>query len=321
MALKLPDSAVPMGDFPVAKAVDIDFNDGENLQEKLDNGKLGGGGSSPEKQYYQLSQLGITTPCTIKDIWDKMPSGSITIIDADSSIVTDLDVIRIALGISDGDEVYGILTVVKLTQRTTLEFRRARANSVMIPDTFIGYCYGRDGTSIQWKRMVITSVTTNLDDLFQSVSSGKTLVANAITDKGVSTATDATFATMASNISKITNYTKSEKEGLATAITNKGVSTSSTDSFSTMATNISKINGYKEETVSYDNTSTGATRLVFTFSADVSGVKQIKPPSNNISSHIVPETETSMFTINGKKLTLYVNGVGRWKVTAMVNNA
>ena len=50
MALKLPDSAVPMGDFPVAKAVDIDFDDGENLQEKLDNGTLGGGGGSPEKQ-------------------------------------------------------------------------------------------------------------------------------------------------------------------------------------------------------------------------------------------------------------------------------
>ena len=49
MALKLPDSAVPMGDFPVAKAVDIDFNDGENLQDKFDNGELGGGGSS-EKQ-------------------------------------------------------------------------------------------------------------------------------------------------------------------------------------------------------------------------------------------------------------------------------
>lgn len=44
MALKLPDSAVPMGDFPVAKAVDIDFDDGENLQEKLDDGKLGGAG-------------------------------------------------------------------------------------------------------------------------------------------------------------------------------------------------------------------------------------------------------------------------------------
>lgn len=46
MALKLPDSAVPMGDFPVAKAVDIDFDDGENLQEKLDNGKLGGDNST-----------------------------------------------------------------------------------------------------------------------------------------------------------------------------------------------------------------------------------------------------------------------------------
>ena len=44
MALKLPDSAVPMGDFPVAKAVDIDFDDGENLQEKMDNGTLGGAG-------------------------------------------------------------------------------------------------------------------------------------------------------------------------------------------------------------------------------------------------------------------------------------
>ena len=48
MALKLPDSAVPMGDFPVAKAVDIDFDDGENLQEKLDDGKLGGGGNTTD---------------------------------------------------------------------------------------------------------------------------------------------------------------------------------------------------------------------------------------------------------------------------------
>ena len=48
MALKLPDSAVPMGDFPVAKAVDIDFNDGENLQDKFDNGELGGGGNTTD---------------------------------------------------------------------------------------------------------------------------------------------------------------------------------------------------------------------------------------------------------------------------------
>lgn len=110
------------------------------------------------KIYYLLSQLEITKPCTIKDIWDKMPSGSVAIVDTDSSIVTDLDVIRIALGISEDDEAYGILTVVKLEQRTMLEFRRAHANSVITPDTFIGYCHGVNCTQIQWKRMVMTSV-------------------------------------------------------------------------------------------------------------------------------------------------------------------
>ena len=89
-----------------------------------------------------------------------------------------------------------------------------------------------------------------------------------------------------------------------------------------MASNISKINtnGYKEETKSYNNTSSSANRLVFTFSANVSGVKQITPPSD-ASSHIVPETLRKMFTLNGKELILYVNGVGTWKVTAILNNA
>ena len=125
------------------------------------------------------------------------------------------------------------------------------------------------------------AVYDELQEVFQSVSSGKELIANAITDKGVNTAIDAEFATMASNISKITTTT------------------------------------YKEETKSYNNTSSSTNRLVFTFSADVSGVKQITPPSNN-SPYIVPETSTSMFTINGKELILYVNGSGTWKVTAIV---
>lgn len=42
-----------------------------------------------------------------------------------------------------------------------------------------------------------------MDTLKKSVSDGKTKVANAITDKGVDTATDATFDVMAENISKI----------------------------------------------------------------------------------------------------------------------
>ena len=47
------------------------------------------------------------------------------------------------------------------------------------------------------------SVYDKLDEVFQSVSSGKELIANAITDKGVNTAIDAEFAIMAENIGKI----------------------------------------------------------------------------------------------------------------------
>ena len=70
MALKLPDSAVPMGDFPVAKAVDIDFNDGENLQEKLDNGKLGGEGNTNEV----VKKTDITDTIDINGSGTKIPN-------------------------------------------------------------------------------------------------------------------------------------------------------------------------------------------------------------------------------------------------------
>jgi hypothetical protein len=52
MAVKLPDTAVPMGNFPVAYSEHILFEDDETLQEKFDNGSLGGGGAG----YKQLSQ-------------------------------------------------------------------------------------------------------------------------------------------------------------------------------------------------------------------------------------------------------------------------
>lgn len=48
-----------------------------------------------------------------------------------------------------------------------------------------------------------TTVETSLTELKTSVSEGKALVAAAVTDKGVTTAADATFATMAENIGNI----------------------------------------------------------------------------------------------------------------------
>ena len=49
----------------------------------------------------------------------------------------------------------------------------------------------------------LNDVRTEVDALKKSVSDGKTLVAGAITNKGIDTATDATFATMANNIAAI----------------------------------------------------------------------------------------------------------------------
>ena len=53
-------------------------------------------------------------------------------------------------------------------------------------------------------KVVKSYVDNGLNTLKKSVSDGKSTVANAITAKGVTTATDATFATMANNISQIT---------------------------------------------------------------------------------------------------------------------
>ena len=134
-----------------------------------------------------------------------------------------------------------------------------------------------------WKKVCtddtrVTTLETQVSELFQSVSNGKTLVANAITDKGVSTSSTATFATM--------------------------------------ATNIGKIGGSKEETKSYNNTSAGISPITLTFSANVLGIKGIIPPSD--MAYVVPQTSTNMFRIEGKSITIYVTGSGTWKVTALI---
>lgn len=55
------------------------------------------------------------------------------------------------------------------------------------------------------KRPTSTEVNEAMDRLFTSVSDGKSLIASAITDKGVATAADASFQTMRENILAIEN--------------------------------------------------------------------------------------------------------------------
>lgn len=52
-----------------------------------------------------------------------------------------------------------------------------------------------------------SSLVAAVSETFTNVSDGKALVASAITDKGVQTSSDATFAIMAQNIEDIENFT------------------------------------------------------------------------------------------------------------------
>ena len=60
--------------------------------------------------------------------------------------------------------------------------------------------------------------TYNLPELFQSVSEGKSAIAAAVTDKGVTTAADATFQQIANNIASIFQLDTSDANALAAQI-------------------------------------------------------------------------------------------------------
>ena len=160
------------------------------------------------------------------------------------------------------------------------------------------------------------TIAENISNITNYTESEKQALANAITNKGVSTATNATFATMASNISKITNYTASEKQKLADAISNKGVSTSSTDSFSKMASNIKKI---PQTTQWKEETVTVVVDAdlgiaKFVFSNTVLGIRQLLASGYNYTAET---QQTKMFVITANIIEVKL-GKGTWRMTAMV---
>lgn len=53
--IKLADTLAPMADFPAVEAKDVAFNDNKSLQEKYDNGELGGGSGAAGKSAYEIA--------------------------------------------------------------------------------------------------------------------------------------------------------------------------------------------------------------------------------------------------------------------------
>lgn len=74
-----------------------------------------------------------------------------------------------------------------------IRFLRDKKENIVFPRTIVDAIKNNEGKPLQ----------DILDELFTSVSNGKASVASAITDKGVTTAQDATFAQMAANILSI----------------------------------------------------------------------------------------------------------------------
>lgn len=69
----------------------------------------------------------------------------------------------------------------------------------------------------------INNLSVKTEQCFQSASDGKTLVANAVTGKGVPTSADDTFATMADNIAAIQTSAALQSKSAALSIANPSV--------------------------------------------------------------------------------------------------
>lgn len=166
------------------------------------------------KTYTNLSQIGLTAGSeTIESILTAMPVNSI---------------LYVEVGASNADIYpthYGTFIARKLsTSRWFAEFYPKETTDLYVcsakieNSTFAFY---------DWKKKADYD---DIEEVKKSVSDGKTLVANAITAKGVSTAANATFQTMADNVAKIPElggYYKqcaySKVEGFQTSKTDFGV--------------------------------------------------------------------------------------------------
>lgn len=139
------------------------------------------------KTYTNLSQIGLTAGSeTIESILTAMPVNSN---------------LYVEVGASNADiypTQYGMFIAKKLSaSRWFAEFYPKETTDLYV-------CSAKTENSTftfyDWKKKADYD---DIEEVKKSVSDGKTLVANAITAKGVTTATDATFQTMADNVALI----------------------------------------------------------------------------------------------------------------------
>lgn len=97
-----------------------------------------------------------------------------------------------------GDQLFPATSIDMLYNTDGTKWTPPTIPSPLNADQLQGHDASYFGTATQY-----TELSSKYDQLFQSVSNGKSLIASAITGKGVSTASDATFQQMATNIGNI----------------------------------------------------------------------------------------------------------------------
>lgn len=97
-----------------------------------------------------------------------------------------------------GDQLFPATSIDMLYNTDGTKWTPPTIPSPLNADQLQGHEASYFGTATQY-----TELSSKYDQLFQSVSNGKSLIASAITGKGVSTASDATFQQMATNINSI----------------------------------------------------------------------------------------------------------------------
>ena len=149
--------------------------------------------------------------------------------------------------------------------------------------------------------MFIDGIYSNMDALKKSVADGKKSVASAISAKGVSTATDASFAILATNIGKISNNLKKISLG-SNGISNNNASPA--DTWRTTTFSATSIPGYNKLTA---NNFVAIPKLVANLNPS-SGTTYPRCQVRNVSYN----PENGIVTVEYNLKTWAVGGIAYW---------
>ena len=104
------------------------------------------------KTYCLFSQLGLSSGCSVSDIFNAMPIGSIGRFDYNGSTITDMPSINGGVLLIDKCNAY----------RFSIEFKESAYGSVANNNMWIGQLQGSDGSGITWTK-VCTSKVNNVE--------------------------------------------------------------------------------------------------------------------------------------------------------------